>query len=164
MPYDAAIVLGAAVNRDGSPGEALRRRVATGAALVGGGRARWLVLSGGAVRHPRAEAEVMRGLALAQGLAPECLILESAARNTLENARHCRAIVRARNWRRVVVVTDSHHLPRALYAFRRLGVAAEGAAPASRASGRWLLACAREAVAFLLYVPRVERARRALWD
>lgn len=161
MPIDAAIVLGAALNPDGSPGPALRRRVAAGAALVRAGRAPRLVLSGGAVRHHRSEAEVMHALALRHGVPPEALVLEPDSRNTLENARNCRRILAANGWRRVAVVTDGYHLPRALYVFRRLGMDAEGVAAARPPGRAWrVAACVREAGAFLLYLPRVERARR----
>ena len=62
--YDAAIILGAMVRPDGSPSPALRRRVEHGVSLVQTGKVGYLLMSGGAVRHPVPEAEVMRNLAL----------------------------------------------------------------------------------------------------
>jgi uncharacterized SAM-binding protein YcdF (DUF218 family) len=125
---DAVVVLGAALAAPGVPGPALRRRLEHGVAVFLEREAAHLLVSGGVVGPPPAEAHVMRDLALARGVAAERIIVEDMARNTFENAVYCGRIMRERGWRRVVVVTDSFHLPRALYVFRRLGleVAGEG--------------------------------------
>jgi uncharacterized SAM-binding protein YcdF (DUF218 family) len=70
----------------------------------------------------------MRDLAVQCGVAKERIVVEDSARNTFENAVYTGRIIRDRRWRRVVVVTDGFHLPRALYVFHRLGleVAGEG--------------------------------------
>jgi uncharacterized SAM-binding protein YcdF (DUF218 family) len=146
-PIDAVIVLGAAVLRPGVPGPALQRRLNTGVATFRRVGARHLVLSGGIVAHPPAEAEVMRRLALAQGVAEEAIIVEPRARNTFENALYCGRILRERAWQRVIVVTDGWHLGRALYAFRRLGLAVSGVAvprPRGVAAWRWWLHYGRD--------------------
>jgi uncharacterized SAM-binding protein YcdF (DUF218 family) len=62
----------------------------------------------------------------------------------------------ARGWTHALVVTDPCHLPRALFAFRRFGVAAEGcAAPGFWRDGPWwgrLAVSAREMFAFVAYL------------
>lgn len=118
-------------------------------------------MSGGPVSHPTPEAWAMRDLALSLGLAAARVEIEDRARNTIENALHTRPILAARGWRRVLVVTDAYHLPRALYVFRRLGVMAEGAgARPSRRRAEWVLAWLREVAALPWTVARVERRRR----
>lgn len=158
-PYDAAIVLGAKIAADGSPSPAMARRVAHGAALVRSGHARTLLMSGGATTHAVAEAHVMRGLALAHGVPEAALHIEDRSRNTIENALLSAPIAAAFGWRRLVVVSDAYHLPRALYIFRRFGLNAAGSAASlpDRPGKEWWLAHLREAGAFAWTVIRVER-------
>ncbi|MCP5368186.1 MAG: YdcF family protein [Hyphomicrobiales bacterium] len=150
--HDAIVVLGAAVLADGRPSQALARRVRGGAAHFHAGAAPWLVLSGGAVGHATPEAVVMADLARGLGVPAAALVLEDRSRNTYENALNTRAIAAARGWRRLLVVTDSFHLPRALYIFRKIGMEAQGRAVAGRGGegrGPWLAAALREGPAFV---------------
>jgi uncharacterized SAM-binding protein YcdF (DUF218 family) len=157
---DVAVILGAALRADGSPGPALLRRIDTGVALFRQGRAGHLLLSGGVRRHDRTEASEMRRAALAAGVPEDCLTVEDRSRDTLENALFCRPILAARGWTRVLLVTDAYHLPRALYTFRRFGVAARAAAAAPPAPVAAALAAGvREVCAFAVYLWRVEQAR-----
>jgi uncharacterized SAM-binding protein YcdF (DUF218 family) len=157
--FDAIVVLGAAVGVGGGPSAALRRRVTEGVRRLEAGAAPVLLLSGGkgggtGGGRP-AEAEVMRDLALAAGVAEERLVLETESRSTLENARCSARIMGARGWTKALVVTDAVHLPRALLAFRALGIDAKGAAVAGGARDQplwaWPYHLAREALAFLWY-------------
>ena len=125
-PTDAVVVLGAAMAAPGVPGPALRRRLEHGVTAFFAHDAAHLLVSGGIVGPPPAEAHMMRDLALARGVAAERIIVEDMARNTFENAVYAGRIMRERGWSRVIIVTDSHHLPRALYVFRRLGLKVTG--------------------------------------
>ena len=163
-PYDVAIILGARLRADGTPSPALLRRVGHGVALLRRGQAGALLMTGGATAPlatgaPMAAAPAMRALALAAGVDPDCVHVEDRARNTIENALFSAPLVRARGWRRLVVVTDAFHVPRARYVFRRLGLPADWAAvrPA-RPSVHWWLAHAREVAALPWTVWRVEAA------
>lgn len=161
-PYEVAVILGAAIRPDGQPSPALARRVAHGITLYRQGRVGHLLLSGGCVGGPPAEAAVMRSLALQAGVPEAALSVEDCSRNTLENAKFCRPLINQRGWRRILLVTDRYHLFRARYAFRRFGVPVEGApAPEPRWNGPLLAAYLREAVAFLVYLWRIERALRS---
>jgi len=157
-PHDVAVVLGAAVKPGGLASESLIRRVAHGVGLYQAGRVPRLLMSGGVGRHPPAEAHLMRDLAVAAGVPEEAISIEARSRDTLENAAFSREILERHGWRRVLVVTDAYHLPRALYTFRRLGVAADGE-PAPTPTLLLGTRC-REALAFLTYLWRVERHRR----
>jgi uncharacterized SAM-binding protein YcdF (DUF218 family) len=139
----------------------LARRIAHAIAVYRQGRVGSLLLSGGVVRHPPAEAALMRLAALAAGVPEDALAIEDRSRNTLENAQYCAPIIARRGWRRVLLITDSYHLPRSLYTFRRFGVAADGdPVPPPRRDGALLAAQVREMAAFLVYLWRVERALR----
>lgn len=149
-PFDAAIILGARL-------PAMRRRVAHGAALFHAGRVRHLLLTGGAPDGGEAEAAVMRRIALGLGVTADRIVVEDCARDTIDNVRLSLPIIEHCGWKRLVLISDGYHLPRALYVCRRFGLAvAASAAPRPSALG-WLAAAAREAVALPVYVLRVER-------
>jgi uncharacterized SAM-binding protein YcdF (DUF218 family) len=122
---DAVLVLGAATMAPGVPGPALRRRIEHGVSVFFIRGASHLIVSGGVVGPPPAEAEVMRQMAVALGVDAARIVVENEARNTFENAVYAGRIIRDRGWRRVVLVTDAFHLPRAAFVFARLGIAVE---------------------------------------
>jgi uncharacterized SAM-binding protein YcdF (DUF218 family) len=112
---DAIVVLGCA------PSARLERRVARGVRLYRQGVAPTMLLSGGG-RGPEPEAEIMRRAALAHGVQPSALLVEPHSRDTLGNARESAALLHARGWRVVALVSDRTHLPRAALLFRLAGV------------------------------------------
>lgn len=123
---DAVVVLGAAMAAPGVPGPALVRRLEHGVGVFFARGARHLLVSGGVVGPPPAEAHVMRDLARARGVPDDRILVEDKARNTFENALYAGRILRDRELAQVIVVTDGFHLPRALYVFRRLGLKVTG--------------------------------------
>lgn len=135
---DAVIVLGAAVVAPGVPGPALRRRVDHAVRVFRERNAEHLVVSGGVVTFPPAEAWMMRQIALAHGVPEGRVVVEDQSRNTFENAVYTGRIIRDRGWREVVLVTDAFHIQRALYVFHRLGLPAVGAkVPRQPGTSRW---------------------------
>lgn len=82
-----------------------------------------IVFSGGRGRdEPTGSGARMREEALALGLAPERIEVEEAARDTRGNALHCAALIGARGWTRVAVVTSARHMARSRAALQRAGV------------------------------------------
>jgi uncharacterized SAM-binding protein YcdF (DUF218 family) len=161
VEFDVAIVLGAQVLPDGRPSPALLRRVAHAVALVRSGRVGHLLMSGGPVAHPVPEAQVMRHLALVAGLPPDRVHVETQSRDTIGNARLSAPILAAQGWTRLLVVSDSFHLPRALYIFRRTGLTVQGSgARPSRPGPEWWLAHVREVFAMMKTLYRLNLARR----
>lgn len=158
--YDVAIILGARLRADGEPSPAMVRRVGHGVQLLQAGRARSLLMTGGDTGGGITEARAMAALAERAGVAPAVIHLEERARNTIENALFSAPLVRRAGWRRLLVVTDSFHRPRAAYIFRRLGldVAMAGVHP-DRPSGQWWMAHLREVAALPWTVLRVEAFR-----
>ena len=86
-------------------------------------------------------APVMRDCLLKLGVADADVIVEPTARTTFENpVETSPAILKARNLRRVVLVTEAVHMPRALKCFRKQGIDAEPAACFHRATEfKWKL-------------------------
>jgi uncharacterized SAM-binding protein YcdF (DUF218 family) len=69
------------------------------------------------------EADAARAFLLAMGLAPERLLFESRSRNTEENARFTRELVKPKAGEAWLLVTSAAHLPRAVGLFRKAGFA-----------------------------------------
>jgi uncharacterized SAM-binding protein YcdF (DUF218 family) len=88
-------------------------------------RARNAILSGGAASPSRMQVVEARALGdqlVAWGIDPERLVVEDHARNTYENAIDSAAIIRAHDWKTVLVVTSAFHMPRAYGCFRAVGL------------------------------------------
>lgn len=108
--FDAIVVLGCAVDAQGTPSPALKRRVEAGAALFHVGRAPILALTGGRVRGRPAEAPGMAAWAARAGVPRGAMVLEDKSRSTRENAAFTARLLPGAS---VLIVTDSWHLPRA---------------------------------------------------
>ena len=88
--------------------------------LLRTGAARYAIISGGTLAptpDQKIEARVLADQLLAWGIAPDRVVVEDHARNTHENAVLSAAIVRARGWKSVVIVTSAFHMPRAYGCF-----------------------------------------------
>ena len=57
-----------------------------------------------------------------QGIRPEDIIVEDGSLTTYENARETSKAIRTRGLRKVVLVTEALHMPRAAAVFRKLGI------------------------------------------
>lgn len=156
--FDVAIVLGAKLRPDGSPSPAMVRRVGHGVQVLREGRAGALLMTGGETGAGITEARAMAGLAQAAGAPAARIHLEEQAHNTIENALFSVPLIRRHGWRRLLVVTDSYHCPRAAYIFRRVGleVAVAGVRP-EQPSAQWWLAHLREAAALPVTMWRMRR-------
>lgn len=118
---DAIVVLGCRLFPGGRPSERLRRRVALGVGLYRDGAAPLILMSGGGA-DGITEASIMRDLACDAGVPETALLLEAESRNTFENAAYTARLLRDIGKRRIVLVSDRAHLPRAARLFRRAGL------------------------------------------
>lgn len=127
--YDVVVVLGAALETDGSPSVALNRRARHGVALVNSGAASSILFSGGAAVNGVSEAEAMLQIGLAMNLDPQQALVESDSGSTWENAQKSAVMIKAAGWSKVVLVSDEYHLPRARLAFKAAGIAVAVSSP-----------------------------------
>jgi uncharacterized SAM-binding protein YcdF (DUF218 family) len=90
-----------------------------------------VVLSGGRVTPNRSDppcARVMRDFMVDSGVRPSDLIEEDRSRSTYENAVECARLLRQRQIRKIILVTEATHMDRALGTLRGQGVDAIPAA------------------------------------
>lgn len=108
-------------------GDDTARRIQTAARLYREWRAAPVIAAGGRLAGAReAYAVTMKRALEKEGIPEEAIELETASRNTYENAVRTAELARRRGIRSVVVVTDAYHLRRAVWCFRKQGLAAVG--------------------------------------
>lgn len=127
---DAIVVLGGAmhfywIERENVTAYDLENsRLAAGARAWLAGRAPVIVLSGGGKNGGEAssEAKLMANAIQRLGVPADALMLESRSRNTRDNARYTADLAEQHGFRRILLVTSSLHMPRALVEFRKENV------------------------------------------
>jgi vancomycin permeability regulator SanA len=127
-PSDCALVLGAGVHADGSVSAVLEDRLETGLALYRDRRVARILVSGDHGTDGYDEVNAMRRWLEARGVPPGDVFLDHAGFDTYSSMWRARDVFRVR---RMIVVTQRFHLPRALFIARSLGLEASGA-PADR--------------------------------
>lgn len=121
---ECIMVLGAAVYSDGTPSPMLKDRLDTGIALYKSGVAPKLLFTGDNGQEEYNEVDAMLHYALDRNVPKEDIFLDHAGFSTYESVYRANYIFRVR---RMVVVTQTYHLFRALYACRSMGIEALGA-------------------------------------
>lgn len=112
----AALVLGARAYLHGQPNACLVARVARAADLYRQGQVRLIVVSGGRDREDNVlESAEMAAWLVQRGVPEAHIIQESAATSTRENMRLSLPILQQQHIDQVIVVSQSFHLPRALW-------------------------------------------------
>ena len=111
--FDTLLVLGSPSDPDGKPSPEQRERVMEAVREFQAGRAGHIIVSGAAVHNQWCEAESMARTAEAAGVPAEDVIVESQARNTIENVFYAHRIMDQRGWKTAEVVSSPSHLPRA---------------------------------------------------
>jgi len=132
-PSRVAIVFGAGLSRDGSPSPVLRDRVATAAELYFSGKIEKLLMSGDNRFIYYNEPEAMRQYALELGVSDEDIVLDYAGRRTYDTCYRAKYIF---NVEEATLVTQSYHLPRALFTCNQLGVSSAGVSADLRSYSR----------------------------
>jgi uncharacterized SAM-binding protein YcdF (DUF218 family) len=117
--FDAIVVPGCAVRKDGTASGALARRTAHAIKLWHEGAAPRIVFTGGVGRYPPSEAMVAGDLALAAGIPREAIILEEQSTTTEANARLAAGLSAEMSDWHIVVTTDGYHCWRCRRLFGR---------------------------------------------
>ena len=118
-----ALVLGAKVFPDGTPSPFLAARLDVAHRLYQAGKVQVVVVSGSHVAKEFNEPEAMRTYLVNAGMPAEAVVIDYAGFDTYDS---CARALRVFGIERLIVVTQSYHLPRAVATCRALGVDATG--------------------------------------
>ncbi|HTS71127.1 MAG TPA: YdcF family protein [Terriglobia bacterium] len=131
-PADAIVVFGAA-EYNGAPSPVLKARLDHVLELEDRGLAPVIITTGGSGGDPRfTEGGVARDYLIQQGVAEDKILSETHGDTTYESVKSVAQIIKQRNGRTCIAVSDGFHLYRIKLMFRSLGIAAYGSpAPAS---------------------------------
>jgi SanA protein len=121
-PVDAVVVPGASVYRSGRLSPVLEQRMEAALDLALRRRGVTLVLSGHEVPQGYSETKAMRDFAVARGFPDSLILRDDEGRSTFLTLLNCRKL----GLKRVALVSQGYHLPRALYIARRLGMQGYG--------------------------------------
>jgi SanA protein len=125
LDADCILVLGAGVWEGGRPSPMLEDRLLQGIELYENGASERLLVSGDHGRKEYDEVNVMKQFAIDRGIPSEHIFMDHAGFSTYESLYRARDIFEAK---RIIIVTQKHHMYRALYIADRLGLEAYGVA------------------------------------
>ena len=99
-------------------------RILYAARLYHAGKAPSILVSGGSLpwQEMPAEAAAMRFFLEELGVPARAVLMESSSRNTHEDAAFSKALLEAKNIRKILLVTSAWHMPRAAAVFRKTGL------------------------------------------
>ncbi|MDR1107142.1 MAG: YdcF family protein [Treponema sp.] len=121
-PY--LLVLGAGIRRNGSVSVSLAQRLETALAYLSAYPRAMVIVSGGqGASRPFPESNAMAAYLRERGVERERIIEEDASRDTIQNLRFSRRIIREREGKDVpvIILTSDFHLSRALFLAERAG-------------------------------------------
>lgn len=122
---DCIVVLGCQVKSDGTPSHMLEDRLKRGVALYQAGAAPKLLMSGDHGTKGYDEVDAMKRYAFHAGIASEDIFMDHAGFSTYETVYRAKEIFGAK---KVLIVTQTYHLYRALHIANALGLEAYGVA------------------------------------
>jgi len=123
--HRVAIVFGAGLWRNGTATPVLQDRVQTAANLFFAGKVEKLLMSGDNRFVDYNEPVVMREVALSLGIPEDAIVLDYAGRRTYDTCYRAKAIFGVTE---AILVTQTFHLPRAIYLCSQLGIDSVGVA------------------------------------
>lgn len=121
--FDAIVILGAGVRPGGVPSDMLRDRLEVGNELYFAGFSDKMLMSGDHMGRDYDEVSVMKRYATEAGVPSDAVYLDHAGLSTYDSIWRLAKIFGAK---KVLIVTQSYHLPRALYLARAFGIEAYG--------------------------------------
>ena len=121
--FDYILVLGCRVYEDGSLSHMLTDRVKTAVSLYEAGLCDTLIMSGDHQSDAYNEVDPMKAAAEAAGIPQEAILTDPLGLSTYDSIARLSALYEGK---RVLIVTQSYHLYRALYVAEKLGLEAYG--------------------------------------
>ncbi len=127
---EAAIILGAAVTQAGLPSPVLQDRILMAVDLYKQGSVSKILVSGSNPTVEYNEVNPVRKVLVDKGIPPEDIFLDHAGFDTFSSMYRAKEVFKVDS---AIIVTQSFHLPRALYLARNVGLVAYGI-PADRST------------------------------
>jgi uncharacterized SAM-binding protein YcdF (DUF218 family) len=129
---DAIVVLGGGIRSQAYPRpdtdfSDAGDRVWYGATLYKQKKAPKIIVSGGSISWKgggNPESEDLTKLLVTMGVPEENIIQENASYNTRDNAVYVKKILKAQNFKTILLVTSAMHMPRSMAIFKRVGIKA----------------------------------------
>ena len=119
---DAVMILGAGIEDNGEPSDALTDRLIVGERVSRAVEAPML-LTGDGGRFRRDEVTVMNAWLIAHGASPDRMVIDDEGFRTYES---CKRAAQVYKLKKIVIVTQRFHLGRAIYLCRSFGLDAVG--------------------------------------
>jgi len=110
---DSIVVFAGGVGESGQAGGGYQERVRHAVELYRAGYAQRMIFSSG-YEFAFREAEVMRALAVSQGVPENAILLETMAANTYQNVTFVHSLLERAGWNRILLVSSPYHMRRAL--------------------------------------------------
>lgn len=151
-PADVIVVLGNKVEENGQPSDRLAARLGRTLELYRQGWANTILVSGGVDPRGQDEAKVMKAYLLERGVPAGRIISDNRGVNTWQSAVNSRHLAEEYGWRKVLVVSQFFHIPRAKSVLQKKGFREVYSAAPRWYEARDVYALGREVVAFYKYL------------
>lgn len=151
--YKTGVVLGAAVQKNNTPGSAHKRRLDAARMLLRRGIISEIFLTGSNTPGKISEAEAGQGYLISKGISKELIHYEKKTTSTVEQIRYLhRELLKEVPADKIIIVSDEFHLPRIhqIAAFFNLNIHLERTVVTPTFTQRLYLS-SREAVALLIF-------------
>lgn len=149
--YDAIIVLGAQVKRDGTPNVQLGWRLDAAYDAYAQKKVPVVVCGAQGKDEPVPEAEAMKTYLMGKGVSEQDILTDPDSFNTNQNLKNAAALLKKiQGIRKVLIVTSDYHVPRAMALAKDLGFDACGMGSPCKPE-YWLKNHAREALSWCKY-------------
>lgn len=149
--YDAIIVLGAQVKRDGTPNVQLGWRLDAAYDAYAQKKVPVVVCGAQGKDEPVPEAEAMKTYLMEKGVSEQDILTDPDSFNTNQNLKNAAALLKEiQGIRKVLIVTSDYHVPRAMALAKDLGFDACGMGSPCKPE-YWLRNHAREALSWCKY-------------
>lgn len=149
--YDAIIVLGAQVKRDGTPNVQLGWRLDAAYDAYAQKKVPVVVCGAQGKDEPVPEAEAMKTYLMGKGVSEQDILTDPDSFNTNQNLKNAAALLKEiQGIRKVLIVTSDYHVPRAMALAKDLGFDACGMGSPCKPE-YWLKNHAREVLSWCKY-------------
>lgn len=118
---DAILILGAKVNLDNTPSEALYNRTMEAVKLFKEGRADYILTTGGIGLGDLPESKVAGKVARDSGVPADKILEEADSHNTFDSLEDIKSLANAHNVQSIIVVSDQYHVARGVLVAQHFG-------------------------------------------